>query len=93
MNSAMTLTEIEKEFFLAFTKSDFFENGLNSIVWDYSVNDLLSYKGKTRSGVISSLSQKNLVVVYQKEKGDIAGTYSLTAEGKELLKSLYPERI
>ena len=66
------------------TMSDFYENGINSIVWDYSVNDFLPYDGKTRSGVISSLAQKNIIDVYKKGRGDIAGTYSLTEHAKSL---------
>lgn len=66
------------------TQSDFYEDGINSVVWDYSVNDDLPYDGKTRSGVISSLAQKNIINVYKKERGDIAGTYSLTNHAKSL---------
>jgi hypothetical protein len=70
-------------------KSDFYENGIDSILWDYSVIENLPYSGKTRSGVISSLEQKNIIWVTKKEKGDIAGTYSLSPEAKknpEILK-------
>lgn len=85
------ITEKEQQFFQAFESSDFFESGIDSILWDYSVNDLLPYKGKVRSGVISSLSQKELISVYQKERGDIAGTYSLSGKGKEVFCDLFPE--
>lgn len=80
------LTYKELDFIAAFFASDFCEQGEDSIVWDYSVNDFLPYKGKIRSGVISSLEQKDIISVYKKEKGDIAGTYSFTENGKEVLK-------
>ena len=77
-------TAKELQFLHAMTQSDFYENGIDSVLWDYSVNDLLPYSGKTRSGVISSLAQKDIISVYKKEKGDIAGTYSLTKHAKSL---------
>lgn len=76
------LTEKEIIFLKTMSESDFWENDIDSIVWDYSVNDFLPYKGKTRSGVISSLEQKGVINVTKKEKGDIAGTYHLTDEAK-----------
>lgn len=77
--SALNLTEKEIEFLKAFAASDFYEDGLDSIVWDYSVNDELTYKGKTRSGVVSSLSQKGIINVSTKQDtGDRFGTYNLT---------------
>lgn len=83
------LTVKEIEFLKAMQASDFYEDGIDSILWDYSVNDLLPYSGKTRSGVVSSLAQKNIIWVTKKEKGDIAGTYCLSPEAKtnpEILK-------
>lgn len=80
------LTEKEKEVIMAILTSDFYENGEQSTVWDYSVYDSLSFTGKIRSGVTSSLSQKGLVIITQKEKGDIAGTISITKEGYEMIK-------
>lgn len=73
------LTEKEIIFLQQFGKSDFYD-GIDSSVWDYSVNENLPYKGKTRSGVISSLEQKGIIWVQKKEKGDIAGFYTLTDE-------------
>jgi len=78
-----SLTEKEQVFLKTMSESDFWENDLDSIVWDYSVNEFLPYKGKTRSGVISSLEQKGVINVTKKEKGDIAGTYYLTDEAKQ----------
>lgn len=75
-------TEKEIIFLKTMSQSDFWENDIDSVVWDYSVNDFLPFAGKVRSGVISSLEQKGVVAVYKKSKGDIAGTYHLTDEAK-----------
>ena len=57
----LNLTPKETEFLNEMRKSDFYENGIDSILWDYSVNENLSFSGKTRSGVVSSLTQKNII--------------------------------
>ena len=79
-------TAKELQFLHTMTQSDFYlyEIGVDSVLWDYSVNELLPYSGKTRSGVISSLAQKDIIVATKKEKGDIAGTYNLTKHAKSL---------
>lgn len=82
VNTTTSFTEKEIEFLNKMRESDYYENGIDSILWDFSVNDELSYKGKTRSGVVSSLAQKGIISVYRKEKGDNAGTYALTDEAK-----------
>ena len=61
-------TEKEMIMMRAITESDFYENGRKSIVWDFSVLDDLSLKGKTRSGVIGSLAQKGFIQVTEKNK-------------------------
>jgi hypothetical protein len=82
MTTSLNLTDKELIFLKTMTQSDFYENGIDSILWDYSVNDDLPYSGKIRSGVISSLTQKGILGVTKKEKGDIAGMYYLTDEAK-----------
>lgn len=62
------LTELEIIALKSITHSDFYENGRNSIPWDFSVFDVCPLKGKTRSGVFSSLSQKSLIEITEKEK-------------------------
>ena len=80
----LNLTEKEIQFLTAFGQSDFYEEGLDSVVWDYSVNDELPYSGKTVSGVVSSLSQKGILQVCTKqETGDMYGVYYLTEKAKE----------
>lgn len=76
------LTEKEIIFLEEFGKSDFYD-GLDSSPWDYSINDNLPYTGKVRSGVISSLEQKGIILVVKKDKGDPAGFYTLTDEALE----------
>lgn len=76
------LTEKEIIFLTEFGRSDFYD-GLDSSPWDYSVNDNLPYTGKVRSGVVSSLEQKGIILVQRKSKGDIAGYYTLTDEALE----------
>jgi hypothetical protein len=65
---ATHLTELEIIALKSITYSDFYENGRKSILWDFSVFDNCSLKGKTRSGVFSSLSQKGLISITEKEK-------------------------
>jgi hypothetical protein len=82
--SVMTLTDMELVVLKAITNSDFYEED-NAAVWDYSVLDHLPFKGKVRSGVISSLEQKELLKVSKKLKGDIAGVFQMTVTGFALL--------
>ena len=65
---AINLTELELIALKSITQSDFYENGRDSIPWDFSVFDCCPLSGKTRSGVFSSLSQKGLVNITEKEK-------------------------
>jgi hypothetical protein len=62
------LTDLELQALKAITYSDFYENGRDSILWDYSVYDCCEFSGKTRSGVFSSLVQKGLIHIQEGEK-------------------------
>jgi hypothetical protein len=62
------LTALELTALIAITNADFYENGRNSICWDYSVFDCLAIKGKTRSGVFGSLAKKGIIEVTEKMK-------------------------
>ena len=68
METSPSLTQLEITALQCITYSDFYENGRESIVWDFSVYDDCPLRGKTRSGVFSSLSQKGFVVITEKEK-------------------------
>ena len=62
------MTELELVGLKTITKSDFYENGRESVAWDFSVYDISPLKGRVRSGVYSSLSQKGIVKVTLPEK-------------------------
>jgi hypothetical protein len=62
------LTALELQGLQAITRSDYYERGRDSIVWDFSVYDICPFRGKTRSGVFSSLVQKGLIVITEGEK-------------------------
>ena len=68
MKPSLTLTPLEITALKSITWSDFYERGRDSSVWDYSVYDYCPLKGKTRSGVFSSLSQKGFVCITEKER-------------------------
>ena len=63
------LTALELTALIAITKSDFYENGRESICWDFSVFDYCrTLKGKKRSGVFGSLAKKGIINVTEKMK-------------------------
>ena len=62
------LTDLEIQALKAITYSDFYEQGRDSIVWDFSAYDNCSFTGKTRSGVFSSLVQKGIIHITEGEK-------------------------
>jgi hypothetical protein len=62
------LTALELQGLQAITRSDYYERGRDSIVWDFSVYDICPFRGKTRSGVFSSLVQKGLIVITEGDK-------------------------
>jgi hypothetical protein len=67
-NSNTQLTDLEIQALKAITYSDYYEQGRDSIVWDWSAYDCCSFTGKTRSGVFSSLVQKGIINVTEAEK-------------------------
>ena len=79
-----TLTPLEITALKSITQSDFYENGRDSVVWDYSVYDFCPLKGKTRSGVFSSLSQKGFVIITEKDK-----RYNTDANGNRTKNPYY----
>ena len=64
--STINITELEMIGLKSITQADFYENGRKSCPWDFAVFDACPLKGKTRSGVFSSLSQKGLIKIYEK---------------------------
>ena len=81
---ATHLTELEIIGLKSITHADFYENGRNSIPWDFSVFDACPLKGKTRSGVFSSLSQKGLINITEKEK-----PYMIDKNGNKIRNPYY----
>jgi hypothetical protein len=84
METSPSLTNLEITALKCITQSDFYENGRESIVWDYSVYDYCPLKGKTRSGVFSSLSQKGFVAITEKEK-----PYTINKDGIRVRNPYY----
>jgi hypothetical protein len=64
----ITITERELEALKSITYSDFYENGRESVLWDYSVYDVCRLPSRSRGGVFASLSVKGLVNIYEGEK-------------------------
>ena len=81
---AHNLTELEIIALKSITHSDFYEQGRNSITWDFSVFDTCPLKGKTRSGVFSSLSQKGFIHIEEKEK-----QFTIDKDGNKIRNPYY----
>ena len=62
------LTELELVALKSITWADFYENGRDSVPWDFSVLDACPLKGKTRSGAFGSLAKKELVFITEGTK-------------------------
>lgn len=63
-----TITDLEMEALKAITYSDFYENGRESVLWDYSVYDACDIPARSRGGVFASLSTKGIIVIHEGEK-------------------------
>jgi len=68
MSDLITLTELELEALKTITYSDFYENGRESVLWDYSVYEICNIPSRKRGGVYGSLEKKELVKIQQPEK-------------------------
>lgn len=80
------LTELEKELLLiGFVKSDFFEQEEQSVIWADSFADMPNIKGKSISGVVSSLVKKGIMLSDGNSK---ESTICLTELGAKILKEL-----
>jgi len=82
--STINITELEMIGLKSITQSDFYENGRRSCPWDFSVFDACPLKGKTRSGVFSSLSQKGLIKIYEK-----MSPYIINENGEKIKNKYY----
>ena len=82
----MNLTALEKQALETITYSDFYENGRNSILWDFSVYDICTIAKRSRAGVYSSLVQKGLISITERER-----PYTINENG-EKVRNIYYER-
>ena len=80
------LTPLELQALHTITHSDFYENGRQSIVWDFSVYEICSIAKRSRAGVYSSLVQKGIIAITDKER-----PYTTDAEGNKI-KNIYYDR-
>ena len=103
-NQNLNLTEMELVALHSITHSDFYEQGRDSIVWDFSVYDICSLPKRSRAGVYSSLVQKGIIHITEKNKQfymvdgvktrnpyydkNDFGTIYITPEGYSLLDKL-----
>ena len=78
------LTPLELQALKTITCSDFYENGRDSIVWDFSVYEICDIPRRSRAGVYSSLVQKGLIVITEKEK-----PYTVDAAGNKIKNRFY----
>jgi hypothetical protein len=78
MESLVKLTDLEIQALKAITYSDFYENGRDSIPWDFSVYDACSIPSRKRGGVFSSLSMKGIIYIQEGER-----KFNIDANGKK----------
>ncbi len=64
----MELTNFELQALKSITHSDFYEQGRDSITWDFSVYDICPIPSRSRAGVFSSLVQKGIIQITEAEK-------------------------
>jgi helix-turn-helix protein len=80
----MNLTALEKQALQTITYSDFYERGRDSILWDFSVYDICTIAKRSRAGVYSSLVQKGLIEITEKER-----PYTLNENGEKIRNKYY----
>ena len=86
------LTTLERQALDSITKDDFYENGLDSVIWaDVFLDSFKGYYSVTPEkarGVLSSLVQKGIIHPILKGRD---GTIAFTNKGKDLMIKLgYP---
>ena len=80
------LTPLELQALHSITYSDFYERGRDSILWDFSVYDICTIPKRSRSGVYSSLVQKGIIVITEKER-----PYTTDKDGNKI-RNIYYQR-
>ena len=85
-DSSVELTELEQNMMKSIPADDFFEHGLDSVIWLDCFIDGLDMDSKIARGVLASLIKKGLIVVdIYKENGKNQSTMALTDEGQDWL--------
>ncbi len=88
-NKYNDLTELERNVLSIMRTDDFYENGVDSILWGDVLSDTMrncGIYGKTYSGVLSSLNKKG----YLSSSGTGRdGVVELLERGKEYMKDIF----
>lgn len=79
------LTDMEKQTLHDFTQDDFYESGLDSVLWADNFLDFSSYNSKQTRGILSSLVKKGIIKPILKGRD---GVICLTELGKEVMRAL-----
>ena len=79
------LTDMEKQTLHDFTQDDFYESGLDSVLWADNFVDFSSYDSKQTRGILSSLVKKGIIKPISKGR---YGVICLTELGKEVMREL-----
>lgn len=80
-----TLTELEKIVLKEITEDDFYEDGLNSVIWADVFIDCCSIPSKESRGVLSSLIKKGIINPIMRGRD---GVISFTNLGKQIMIEL-----
>lgn len=85
------LTDLEFEVMSMIPQNEFYDSGLESVLWTDVFLEDLSESNKVLRGVLSSLKQKNLLCLYSTKESSSGGEYtdstlSLTDLGKIWMK-------
>jgi len=88
-SNGVTLTKKQVEFIKLLPKCSFWENGLDSALWCDCIADDIGWNGMSVGAMISTLREKNLVVVTpQKVNGKKCKGMEFTELGKAVAKDL-----
>lgn len=83
----LNLTSLEKNVLKEFTQDNFFDNGLDSVIWvDEFIRGTSSAEGRIVRGVLSSLVKKGYIYIDDYERGQMV--MGLRDKGKNYLIEL-----
>ena len=81
----LKLTDMEKQVLHDITEDEFYENGLDSVIWADCFLDTTSIPSKQVRGVLSSLIQKGILKPMIKSRD---ACISFTSYGKQVMTDL-----